>query len=149
MGNLTQLFRGSMQLLWKEQKPSKLDDAVKTEKLADATETRLEGLPDELFHEIMGYLPLEACAALALTSKRAYQRWHACIESINNQVNPAPKRNFLRLLERDVPFLLLCNDCNRLYNWKTSPSGRCWGLHGRHYDCRPWDCATSCREMSR
>ncbi|EXJ82351.1 hypothetical protein A1O3_06164 [Capronia epimyces CBS 606.96] len=79
----------------------------------------LERLPVELLLCIVSFLPTSSVACLSLTSK-----WHH--EALLNQFDPkwrdddTEKARFLRLLEEDVPEMMVCCFCNILYRWKKS-----------------------------
>lgn len=80
----------------------------------------LSRLPAELLLSIIAFLPPESVTALGLISKAFFG--FVSIAQPQLRDDALVKQRFLLLLEEDLPDYLLCHTCNRLYNWRTSPS---------------------------
>ena len=91
----------------------------------------LERLPAEVLLCIVSFLPTSSVACMSLTSK-----WHH--EALFDQFDPkwrdndTEKARFLRLLEEDLPEMMVCCSCNILYRWKKSSRYLCPNRHNRH-----------------
>jgi hypothetical protein len=93
-------------------------------------------LPTEVLNGILEYLPPESSAVLALVNKKFHHQLRRFIHPAAIY-NPPTKLNFLRLLERDSPHLLLCPVCPILYLWRHTYSYQCprrWTPHSPHRD---------------
>ena len=100
-------------------------------------EVGFQRLPLELICHTMHYLPPESCASLSLINKQCYQR----LQPLTPLPDLTAKRQFLRLLERDSPHMLLCACCDILYDWTKSPPWSTF-MCPRDFD-RPHQCAPS------
>ncbi|EHY52556.1 uncharacterized protein HMPREF1120_00767 [Exophiala dermatitidis NIH/UT8656] len=88
-------------------------------------------LPAEILLCIVSFLPTSSVACLSLTSKR-YR------EALFDQFDPewrdndTEKAHFLRLLEEDLPEMMVCYSCNILYRWGKSSRYLCPNRYNRH-----------------
>ena len=79
-------------------------------------------LPPELVGLIVQHLSCESIMSLALTNKQSFSVLsHRFPDLVHSKaMNLKIKKRFLRLLEHDLPQMLLCPRCNHLYDWTTS-----------------------------
>lgn len=84
----------------------------------------LQRLPSEILLRTIYFLPLSSIACLSLTSKWYHATLHGHFDPKMPR-NSTEKARFLRLLEEDLPTMILCSSCNILYRWQDHPRGCC------------------------
>jgi len=110
--------------------------------VSGAQETKratLDSLPTELLQHIASFLPIASAASLALLNRplrRALgdRYWL----SLRDATRPSEKRDFLAILERDLPGFVLCHCCNRFHRWIAEESPRRtseWGAAATRREC--------------
>ena len=73
-------------------------------------------LPAEMLNQVLTFLPEESEVALMLTSKEMYSKLGSKkLLALRN--NPMTKGLLLRLLEKDMPHMIHCACCNKLWHW--------------------------------
>lgn len=83
----------------------------------------LATLPLEILLQIVSYLPAESIVCLSLTSKDYYAALSTRFAMTFTDTDM--KERFIRLLEEDVPDLMVCRGCNILYRWRRTRTFLC------------------------
>jgi len=99
----------------------------------------LVSLPTELLQHIASFLSNASAASLTLSSRlirRALGDQHWL--SLKDVTCSDERRDFLAMLERDLPGYVLCHCCNRLHRWLAEESPRrtsAWGAATAQREC--------------
>ena len=90
----------------------------------DRRSSTLEEMPAEILLHIASFLPASSVASMSLTSKRHHK---TLLDSsvLELRDNCRERVRFLRLLEVDLPKMMVCCSCNILYRWKKSDRYLC------------------------
>ncbi len=86
----------------------------------------LSEIPTELFLSIVDFLPPESAVCVSLLSRYHHEvlRTRIDMKFQRQATSTSDKMRFVRLLERDIPKLIACNNCNKLYPWRRNRANR-------------------------
>jgi hypothetical protein len=108
----------------------------------------LGGLPLELHCHIATFLSPISKALFALTCRRLYYGLdREYVKYLRDRSNSQHRRDFLEILEEDLPDYISCCRCLKLHHLRPSDGPQCAGYHGRcplpkkgrHHRCNSFD----------